>query len=189
MARAVTAFLVACVLVAACESLGIDDRVWLCESDGDCDADEGCVGGSCQATGEPTPAICTPACTEGRACVAGSCLAISCGDGRCDFGFGEDCFGCERDCGCDDGETCTFEGSCCAPDCDGRSCGDDGCGGSCGTCDAGATCDGEGQCVVEPCGDETCDDAGGETCRSCPADCACTAPATCSDPGRCVIGG
>jgi hypothetical protein len=123
------------------------------------------------------------------------CVPAQCGNGKCQADVGETCASCEKDCGscCGNGVCDPTEDKCdcpseCGDPCEGKQCGDDGCGGSCGTCDLPDYCDNH-QCVPT-CPNGWCDY--GETCASCPADCAgcCAAEEDilCANRGDCVPG-
>lgn len=89
--------------------------------------------------------------------------------------------GCGGSCGfCNDGATCSAQGTCqttCVPSCLNKDCGSDGCGGSCGSCPAGSSCNVAGICEMscQPnCAGKTCGSDGcGGICGVCGPDEAC----------------
>ena len=136
-----------------------------------------------------------------------------CGDGICDPEVGEDCSTCADDCGaceggcCDDNQSagcedqgvtscvCAIDAFCCDNTWDGLcveaaigqcglacpECGD-------GTCDAqsGESCSTcPGDCAVcDDCGDGACDADSGESCGTCPTDCGGCAGDCCDEDGN-----
>lgn len=105
-------------------------------------------------------------CTCGEVCLDAACVFTACQGKEC----GPD--GCDGTCGtCMGSQESCVEGACvCEPACEGKECGLDGCGGLCGDCEVHYGCIG-GTCVYMPwCGDGDCDE--GESCWTCPADCA-----------------
>ena len=74
----------------------------------------------------------------------------------------------------------------CIPHCEGKVCGDDGCGEPCGQCPGKQLCV-AGACVIGGmCPNGMCELNLGETCDSCPADCACESGDVCLELGCCT---
>jgi hypothetical protein len=127
------------------------------------------------------------------------CEPPPCGDGTCDGGAGEDCSTCAADCACAAGESCSAGvctvADCCEPQTSGGCPSDPICedcvcfeDSFCCSTTWDSICAGIAQnecfadcgCPPPPCGDGTCDAAGGETCSTCVADCACAVGNVCT---------
>ena len=177
-----------------------------------CGDDDGTPSGGSDCEGRADGEVCTgDDAGARRICLAGECMASTCGDGYIDTEAGEQCedgneqagdgcepgdcsFTCEADTDCSDDNPCTGEETCSistnrctmgAPPTGVTMCTQ--AGGEMGVCRGS-------DCVPEGCGDgnldmvsEQCDDGNDIEGDGCDADCtfSCTLPADCNDGNMC----
>ncbi|KAG2485992.1 hypothetical protein HYH03_015314 [Edaphochlamys debaryana] len=141
----------------------------------------------------PDPAICNRngRCEAARGERASTCpqdCPAACGDGLCERDRGESAQGCPQDCRpqCGDGFCDAGRGedfASCSADCPEDVCGD----GVCGSTEDPVTCAADccaAAAAAARCGDGVCDAFAGESCSSCPADCAGTVADSAKPPPK-----